>query len=240
MAARICTRHLTIGLLAASLGVTGAGCRSGETAERSDATVQIARPSVADEELRQSLLDLQERDQAARAELLKVMQSAEPLPGGGVKLTDDARDIVLAVRAIDMESTAFLKSMVDSRGWPRVSEVGEDGAHAAWLLVQHADAEPEFQARVLALMGPLVAEGEASAADFALLTDRVRLARGETQVYGTQFATDENGTLRPRPTEDWANVDTRRAEVGLPPMEVYVQTMEESYGGKVELVPMPQ
>ena len=55
-------------------------------------------------------------------------------------------------------------------GWPTISEVGEKGASAAWLLTQHADADPVFQARALRLMEPLVAQGEVSKANHAYLT----------------------------------------------------------------------
>lgn len=77
-------------------------------------------------------------------------------------------------------------------------------------------------------------------ADFALLTDRVLLARGLPQVYGTQFTSDEAGVMRPRSTVDWAQVDQRRAEMGLAPMAVYAETMAEAYGGRVDLTPMPE
>jgi hypothetical protein len=40
--------------------------------------------------------------------------------------------------------------------------VGEDGAHAAWLLAQHADRDPAFQRRCLDLLTQAVAGREAS------------------------------------------------------------------------------
>jgi hypothetical protein len=50
-----------------------------------------------------------------------------------------------AMVAVDGENLPWLKELIAVRGWPGVSLAGEDGAHAAWLLVQHADAEPAFQ-----------------------------------------------------------------------------------------------
>ena len=205
------------------------------TAERDGA--QFA---MTDEELRLALADLKERDQAARFAMVEAMQAGEQMPGGGVKFTEEGAKTIVAVQEIDAESLAFLKRVVEARGWPRVSEVGEEGARAAWLLVQHADSDPDFQERVLRLMEPLVEEGEALPADFALLTDRVLLARGLPQVYGTQFTSDDAGAMRPRPTADWAQVDQRRAEMGLAPMAEYAETMAETYGGRVELTPIPE
>ena len=80
------------------------------------------------------------------------------------------------------------------------------------------------------LMAPLVGTGEAAAAEFALLTDRVRLARGQKQLYGTQFAPDENGVRRPRPIEDLEHLDSRRDEMGLAPIEDYARELGRSYG----------
>jgi hypothetical protein len=226
-------------VLGVGLAVSGSailpGCRSATRGEPAAADESAMSPE--DEALRAALLDLKERDQAARGAMIELMQESEPLPGGGFRISGDQQGIMEAVGAIDAESTAFLKKMVADRGWPTISEIGEGGAGAAWLLAQHADADPEFQGRVLDLMRPLVDEGEAKGAHFALLTDRVRLARGEKQVYATQFGTDADGVMRPRPTVDWANVEARRAEVGLGTLEAYGRSMMETYGGSVELVP---
>ena len=49
-----------------------------------------------------------------------------------------------------------------------------------------------------------------------MLTDRVLLNSGESQVYGTQFQRDESGDgLIPRPISDPETVEERRAAVGL-------------------------
>jgi hypothetical protein len=70
---------------------------------------------------------------------------------------------------------------------------------------------------------------EASASHMAYLTDRVLVADGKPQRYGTQFHSVD-GKLQPRPTEDPANLDARRKSVGLPPMAEYVKQMQSMYG----------
>lgn len=70
---------------------------------------------------------------------------------------------------------------------------------------------------------------EVSRRNVAYLTDRVLLAEGKKQVYGTQFIL-EKGKWKPRPLEDEANVDRRRAEVGLPPLAEYAKEIEAYYG----------
>ena len=88
----------------------------------------------------------------------------------------DMTDFALMNR-IDSLNTIWLKAVIDERGWPRRSEVGTEGAHAAWLLALHANRDPEFQQHVLPLMEAAVEDGEAAANDFAYLVDRVRLGK---------------------------------------------------------------
>jgi hypothetical protein len=128
----------------------------------------------------------------------------------------------------DTQNTAWLKQLVDRQGWPTVTQVGTDGAHAAWLLVQHADADVKFQRRCLDLMTALPKD-EVPPSKVAYLTDRVLLAEGKKQIYGTQFSVID-GRYQPRPLEDEANVDRRRAAVGLETLAENLKRMEEYYG----------
>ena len=71
------------------------------------------------------------------------------------------------VATVDADNLAWLKEVVAEVGWPGQSMVGEDGAHAAWLLAQHADQDPAFQLRCLELLTQAVASGEAAPAALA-------------------------------------------------------------------------
>lgn len=120
--------------------------------------------------------------------------------------------------------------MIDRNGgWPKISTVGEEASRSAWLLVQHADADPPFQLRALRLMEPLVASGEVSKSDYAYLYDRVMLKIAGKQRYGTQ-ATCRGGNRVPQPLESESSVDSRRAEVGLPPISEYLALMQNQFG----------
>ncbi len=125
---------------------------------------------------------------------------------------------------VDWDNTAWMKKVIEEHGWPGRAMVGREGAQAAWLLVQHADRDPAFQRRCLELLTQAYEKGEATADQVAYLTDRVLLAEGKPQVYGTQFET-VNGKLQPRPIENEAEVDKRRAAMGLEPLAVYAEQM---------------
>jgi hypothetical protein len=139
-----------------------------------------------------------------------------------------ARDLE-AVEAVDAENLPWLKQVIGEHGWPGLSLAGTDGARAAWLLVQHADRDPAFQRQCLDLMTTAAGQGEASRTDLAYLTDRVLLAEGQPQEYGTQ-ATVRDGRHVPRNLRDPGSVDQRRASVGLPPLAEYLDHMAQAYG----------
>jgi hypothetical protein len=171
------------------------------------------RTAVADEKLRQELLDRIEKDQLVRKEVMKQVPGLAEF----VKLAK-----------VDHENTAWLKKVIDERGWPGKALVGQVGAHAAWLLVQHADLDLAFQKKCLGLLTAAVKEDDASAQDLAYLVDRVRVAEKKRQVYGTQID-QVDGALKPKPIEDEEHVDERRKEVGLPPLSEYLKFAEEAF-----------
>jgi hypothetical protein len=121
-------------------------------------------------------------------------------------------------RATDMRNTKALQAAIERYGWPGATLVGEDGAHAAWTIAQHADLEHGLQSDVLARMKPMIERGEVSASDYAYLYDRVAIVEHRKQLYGTQFNGDD-----PFPIEDEANVDARRRAVGLSSLAAYTE-----------------
>jgi hypothetical protein len=163
-----------------------------------------------DEELRAELLARCEEDQRVRRK------------AGGPGSGPPAADLLAEWDRIDHANTRWLAELTGHVGWPGRTLAGEDGAHAAWLLAQHADHE--HQRTFLELLRAAVEAGQASAKDLAYLEDRVRLHDGRPQRYGTQFIGDEQG-LRPHPIEDPEHLDERRAAVGLGPFVEYEALM---------------
>ena len=49
----------------------------------------------------------------------------------------------------DIERTERLEEIIAEHGWPTYDLVGEDGEEAAWVIAQHSDLDPEFQAEAL-------------------------------------------------------------------------------------------
>jgi len=165
----------------------------------------MGRPSAnrgevmtVNEELHTELLERAHRDQAARKSLPPASR---------------AEQWEQAIAPVDRDNTARMREIVAEYGWPGQTLAGADGAHAAWLLVQHAP--PEFQEECLPLLEDAVARGDAAPRDLAYLTDRVLMHRGEPQVYGTQYQIIQ-GRLTLWRVRDPDGLDQRRAQLGLP------------------------
>jgi len=109
--------------------------------------------------------------------------------------------------------TERLKGLIQSAGWPTVSQVGDDGASAAWVVVQHADEDLAFQAVCVPLIEAAARIGEAQLRHMACLTDRALTAARRPQLYGTQGA----GV----PAAERPLVNARRRAIGLPSLEDY-------------------
>jgi uncharacterized protein DUF6624 len=156
------------------------------------------------------------KDRVARVAAIK--------PGASQKKIEKVIDL-------DARNTARMKQIVSRYGWPGRSLVGEEGADAAWLLVQHADRDLAFQKECLAKLQAAFRAGEASGQNVAFLEDRIAVAEGRLQTYGTQFQ-GKGAELAPAPIEDQAHVDERRKSVGLNSMAEYEKEMLDAYVGR--------
>ena len=167
-------------------------------------------------------------DEALAAELARMAAEDQRIrrpPKGSARTMVRRLDPKTAMefQGIDAENANRLGQILSDHGWPGKSLVGEQGAHDAWLIAQHADHEPAVQRQALELLADAVARGEARPRELAYLTDRVRLNEGREQVFGTQMRPDENARPVPAPIEDRERLDDRRAEVGLEPFDQYLR-----------------
>jgi hypothetical protein len=130
---------------------------------------------------------------------------------------------------LDRMHTERMRAIVEELGWPTISKVGEAASMNAWRLVQHADHDVAFQEHCLGLM-KACPPGEVLKEKLAYLEDRIRVNRGQPQPYGTQGYLTDQGDWVTRPIEDRRNVNSRRAAVGLEPIEQYILYMNREYG----------
>lgn len=129
----------------------------------------------------------------------------------------------------DRIHTRALKAIIKEHGWPTISAVGKKASHAAWLIAQHADHDLAFQKR--ALLHLVRAGADVDPKNVAYLLDRVLVADGKRQVFGTQFRHTRGATI-PYLLKDKEHVDALRAAVGLEPLADYQQRIWSRYEKK--------
>ncbi len=164
------------------------------------------------ETLRDELLEMARRDRTVRAELV----ASGELFGVGYEPR---------MARVHERNARRLRRIIESVGWPGTDLVGPDGAEAAWIVLQHAIAEPGLLRRALPLLRTAAREGRARPRHAAMLEDRIRCFEGRPQRYATQFDWDAEGDLSPGDVEDPERLDERRRAVGLPPL---AEQMEEA------------
>ena len=153
-------------------------------------------------------------DDTLRTALLAAAGLSAPLAAPvqtGVQV--EGRDPALGATAGAMRERLKQLAAVRGSAWPTRSVVGAAGTHAVYLLAQADTGLARAALHRMMEAGP----AESPAVDVAMFEDRMRLAWGRKQLYGTQFRAGSNGALTLAPMEDSAHADLRREDAGLPP-----------------------
>lgn len=123
------------------------------------------------------------------------------------------------MESVHRRNAARLRQIIEEHGWPGRTLVGEEAAHAAWIILQHSIGEPEFMRRGFRLVQIAAAAGEIDPKLAAMLEDRICVFEGRPQKFGTQFDWDENGQMSPNKYDDLRLVEERRCAIGLTPLK---------------------
>jgi uncharacterized membrane protein YphA (DoxX/SURF4 family) len=113
---------------------------------------------------------------------------------------------------IDSTNMEFIANILDIKGYPGESMVGEANK-TAWYVVQH---NPDFIGEYLPMIKEAAKNGELPFRLVAMMEDRFLMGQGKMQIYGTQGMSydDERGDVI-WPIEDPENVNQRREEAGF-------------------------
>lgn len=128
------------------------------------------------------------------------------------------------MKQIDQKNTKEMKKIIKEYGWPVISLVGKRASAGAWLLVQHADRNLEFQKMCLNLIKKAAGGNNVSKWQIAYLTDRILMNQKKKQVYGTQIRFNkETGIVTPYPIKNPKKVNKLRMSFELEPLEKYIK-----------------
>ena len=168
--------------------------------------------------LRRELLAIYAEDQAIRQKWI----------AGDVQ--KDQAETLREMEAINLRHVRRLNNLVSKHGWLTPRLVGHDGSKSAFLVIQHAP--PKTQIAWHPVLERAFQRGELPPDEFAMFTDRVLLAKGQKQRYGTvAFPPKEwkNGEPVLQPIEETADLDALRASVGLGPIKEYLELLRTMY-----------
>ena len=121
---------------------------------------------------------------------------------------------------INKENQQQLAYIIANHGWPEKTKAGIQGATAAFLIIQHASLA--MQKRCLPLLKAACQIGEADWRYYAMMFDRIAVFEDRKQLYGTQLEVNEATNEYKLHIEDPDNVNKRRAQMNLPPIEDYL------------------
>lgn len=132
-------------------------------------------------------------------------------------------------KTTDAENELQLQKIVSQiGGWFKLSVFGKETVDNAWVLVQHSP-NILFKKEMLAKMKELP-DGEIEKKRIAQTEDRIRVAEGKMQLYGTSFKIDlKTGEMTYDPIEDLQNVNARRASMDMDTFEEHLQRAKDSY-----------
>lgn len=196
---------------------TGEECPGASAWEREQQTASVKHASddpqqtISEPALLKDLRIRVEKDQAARKRWLADQGSSA---------------LAADVDSVDAVNLVWLRRLIAEKGFPNAAQVGKEGVHLAWILLQHADQDPELQRGLVPILEQRFFSGELPGNDLARITDRVRMASGEPQTYGTQFDWFSGDFKLPEPSR-LVEIDAARAKLGLMPLVDYVCTIRK-------------
>jgi tetratricopeptide (TPR) repeat protein len=166
-----------------------------------------------DQELIEELKEIMELDQKYRRQMRDVQE----------KYGHDSEEMMaLWNKQMIADSICLerVEAIIAEHGYPGRSLVGSQ-YDVAFFVIQHAPHAAQEQ--YLPLLTQAADAGELDKSSLALLIDRVRMGNDEPQLYGSQLRMNqETGQWELYDLADPAEVDMRRAEMGLEPLADYL------------------
>ncbi len=134
----------------------------------------------------------------------------------------ELKQMMYEYKKIDSLNLERLEKIIAEYGWPTKKQIGANGARTLFLVLQHADISTHK--RYLPIVHKAAQNGDIKKEYVAYLEDRIAVADGKKQIYGSQIHRDSNSKRHyVHPIEDPEHVDERRAKYGMSPMSEYVR-----------------
>ena len=201
-------------LVCSSVATQAQSCLTQDDVRQMLSRIDSSPPATLNKKLKQELLKMSLKQQELLQQVVRQDQT---------KKSDQEK-----LHKIYEEDTIRLCEMLKTNGWPTTALVNEEGVFAAFQILKNAGAF-ELQRDLLPVILAAIKKDPFQKREFAGLYDRLRVSVGMKQLFGTQ-AVSTGGFLVLYPVEDPANLDARRAEFGLSPIEQYAKSLERTFG----------
>ena len=198
----------------ASVATKAQSCVTQDDVKQMLARVSSPPPSKPDKKLKEELLKMANKQ---RELLLQVVDKDQTQKSDREKL-----------HKLYNEHTGKLCEILKLHGWPTSDLIDSEGVLAAFQLLKNGGTY-ELQRDLLPVIVAVIKKDPGQKTEFAGLYDRLRVSAGMKQLFGTQ-AVSLGGFLILYPVEDPAKLDARRAEYGLPAIDLYIRELERAYG----------
>ena len=156
-----------------------------------------------------------------------VCDSIDPILAEVYRKDQEVRQGAGDMMTVDQENRKTVISILEKCGFPKADEVERQSYNAIFMVLQHSPGS--IRGYYYRDVEQAVANGKINRSTFALMQDRLLMDFGYKQVYGTQIMNDQLYEL-----QDPDNVNVRRAEVGLGPIETYVKYFNLDYEEEIK------
>jgi hypothetical protein len=119
----------------------------------------------------------------------------------------------------DSVNTIIVSEIIDKYGWLGTDKISDTANRTLFLVIQHANIKTEL--KYIDNLRAAAETGRAKPSQYALLKDRTNLHLRKFQDFGSQLSTNKSGINVFYPIRDEPNVNKRRQNFGLKPLEEY-------------------
>lgn len=138
---------------------------------------------------------------------------------------DSINNVILVTDSLNM---LRLEEIFNKYGWTGKQLIGTEGADNVFIMILHAPLS--YQKKYFEMIKTAVDKGDIPKSSIAYLTDKILTKEGKKQLYGTQLKySHQTKSYEFKPIEDEKNVNVRRNEFGLGPIEDYAKNFGFDY-----------
>ncbi len=190
--------------------------------------INEAGEKVQNEVLKRELIEMFVADQAIRGNVMRDIISEYQIDSSFIKFEYDRSN----PDEIDVDeiNRNRLKEIFRESGFPTRQKVGKLAMNGVFHIIQHSDGDRDWQKSQLINIENAALSGDLGKNSYAYLYDRIMVNSNQQQRYGTQFlkVDKRNGIVVLKDTEDLANLNKRRREMGMMPIEMYKKSVLEN------------